>query len=102
MKPVAFAAEIMTVLENGRRNPPLSIVRFTQERGAASSFHRVVDTMKEVFHNRNILVTDKTKAHRMVETAKVELELRMKAAEEVDTDQKKASTRRTWFPHFRK
>lgn len=57
----------MTVIEHGKRNQ-LSIVRFTQERGAASSFHKVVDTMNAVFGNRNIIVTDKRKAKMMVRT----------------------------------
>lgn len=57
----------MTVIEHGKRGP-LSIVRFTQERGAASSFHKVVDTMKTVFESRHLLVTDKRKTKMMVKT----------------------------------
>ncbi|KAI1845008.1 hypothetical protein JX266_008801 [Neoarthrinium moseri] len=67
MKEVSFAAEIMTVIEHGKRNP-LSIVRFTQERGAASSFHKVVDTMHAVFSVRNLLVVDKHKIKMMIRT----------------------------------
>lgn len=67
MKEVSFAAEIMTVIEHGKRSP-LSIVRFTQERGAASSFHKVVDTMHAVFHSRSLLVVDKYKAKMMIKT----------------------------------
>jgi serine/threonine-protein kinase HSL1, negative regulator of Swe1 kinase len=67
LKEVAFAAEIMTVIEHGRKGS-LSIARFTQERGAASSFHKVVDTMRTVFGSRNLLVADKRKAKMMVKT----------------------------------
>jgi hypothetical protein len=67
MKEVEFAAEIMTVIEHGTRNQ-LSIVRFTQERGAASSFYKVVDTMKMVFKARNLLVTDRRKQKMMIKT----------------------------------
>jgi serine/threonine-protein kinase HSL1, negative regulator of Swe1 kinase len=67
MREVSFAAEIMTVIEHGKRNS-LSIVRFTQERGAASSFNKVVDTMVTVFTVRNLLVVDKRKIKMMVRT----------------------------------
>ncbi|KKF92623.1 Serine/threonine-protein kinase GIN4 [Ceratocystis platani] len=67
IKEVALAAEIMTVIEHGS-NRPLSIVRFTQERGAASSFHTVVKTTKEVFSRRNKLVTDRQKSRMMIKT----------------------------------
>ncbi|KAL2758585.1 hypothetical protein ACRALDRAFT_2040732 [Sodiomyces alcalophilus JCM 7366] len=67
IKEVSFAVEIMTVIEHGKRGP-LSIVRFTQERGAASSFHKVVDTLETVFASRNLVVTDKRKAKMMVKT----------------------------------
>jgi hypothetical protein len=67
LKEVSFAAEIMTVIEHGKRQP-LSIIRFTQERGAASSFHRVVDTMKMVFDSRHMLVADRGKQKMMIKT----------------------------------
>ncbi len=67
MKEVEFACEIMTVIEHGKRNH-LSILRFTQEKGAASSFHRVMDTMRSVFRSRNLLVTEKRKAKMMIKT----------------------------------
>ncbi|SPO00014.1 related to protein kinase Gin4p [Cephalotrichum gorgonifer] len=67
MKEVAFAVEVMTVIEHG--NPgALSLARFTQERGAASSLHRVVSTTREVFGARRILVADKQKAKMMIKT----------------------------------
>jgi hypothetical protein len=67
MKEVEFAAEIIAVIEHGKKQP-LSIVRFTQERGAASSFHRVVDTMRTVFDSRNLLVADKNRRKMMIKT----------------------------------
>ena len=67
IREVAFACEVMTVIEHGKRNH-LSILRFTQERGAASSFHRVVDTMSGVFTSRGLHVADKRKAKMMVKT----------------------------------
>lgn len=67
IKEVAIAAEIVTVIEHGKRQP-LSIVRFTQERGAASSFHRVVDTIRIVFDDRNLVVTDRNKQKMMIRT----------------------------------
>ncbi|KAK0733644.1 hypothetical protein B0T26DRAFT_30934 [Lasiosphaeria miniovina] len=67
LKEVSFAVELMTVIEHGKRNP-LSIARFTQERGAASSFHKVVDAMNSTFSSRALLVTDKRKAGMMIKT----------------------------------
>jgi len=67
MRAVAFAGEIMTVIEHGKRSP-LSIARFTQERGAASSFHKVVETLESVMRCRGMLVTDERKKRMMVKT----------------------------------
>ncbi|KAG6367284.1 hypothetical protein INS49_001471 [Diaporthe citri] len=67
IKEVHFAVEIITVIEHGKRNH-LSIVRFTQEKGAASSFHKVVDTMHSVFTSRGLLVQDSRKAKMMIKT----------------------------------
>ncbi|PHH87943.1 hypothetical protein CDD83_8211 [Cordyceps sp. RAO-2017] len=67
LKEVEFAAEVMTVIEHGKKQP-LSIVRFTQERGAASSFHRVVETMRIMFDSRHLVVTDKNKRKMMIKT----------------------------------
>ncbi|CAJ2504239.1 Uu.00g116330.m01.CDS01 [Anthostomella pinea] len=64
---VSFAAEIMTVIEHGKRSQ-LCIARFTQERGAASSFHKVVDTMNAVFSVRNLLVAEKRRVKMMIKT----------------------------------
>lgn len=67
MKEVAFACEIMTVIEHGRKFP-LSIVRLTQEKGAASSFHKVVDTLETVLKSRGMLVNDPMRRKMMVKT----------------------------------
>ena len=67
LKEVAFAAEVMTVIEHGKKQP-LSIVRFTQERGAASSFHRIVDIMRVMFDSRHLVVADKNKRKMMIKT----------------------------------
>ncbi|KAK3938408.1 hypothetical protein QBC46DRAFT_440550 [Diplogelasinospora grovesii] len=67
LKDVSFAVEIMTVIEHGKRSH-LSIARFTQEKGAASSFHKIVDTMHSIFGDRSLLVTDKAKAKMMIKT----------------------------------
>lgn len=67
IKEVHFAVEIITVIEHGKRNH-LSIVRFTQEKGAASSFHKVVDTMHSIFRGRDLLVQDSRKAKMMIKT----------------------------------
>ncbi|XP_044721651.1 kinase [Hirsutella rhossiliensis] len=67
LKEVDFAAEVMTVIEHGKKQP-LSIVRFTQERGAASSFHRVVETMRMMLDSRHLVVTDKNKRKMMIKT----------------------------------
>ncbi|KAK5626846.1 hypothetical protein RRF57_002562 [Xylaria bambusicola] len=67
MKTVAFAAEIMRVIEHGKRSQ-LCIVRITQERGAASSFNKVIETMDSVFSKRGLLVTDKRKIKMMIKT----------------------------------
>ncbi|KAH7158111.1 hypothetical protein B0J13DRAFT_650909 [Dactylonectria estremocensis] len=67
LKEVSFAAEVMTVIEHGKKQQ-LSIIRFTQERGAASSFHSVADTIKLVFETRSLVVTDRIKEKMMMET----------------------------------
>ncbi|KAI1806930.1 Pkinase-domain-containing protein [Daldinia bambusicola] len=67
LKEASFAAEIMTVIEHGRRNQ-LCIVRFTQERGAASTFNKVMDTMDDIFLARGLLIVDKYKTKMMIKT----------------------------------
>ncbi|KAI1379035.1 Pkinase-domain-containing protein [Hypoxylon crocopeplum] len=67
LKESSFAAEIMTVIEHGKRNQ-LCIVRFTQERGAATTFYKVINAMDEIFTSRGLLVADKYKVKKMMET----------------------------------
>ena len=69
MKEVAFAGEILTVIEHGNRNH-LSIARFSQEQGAASSFHKVVETLETVLKCRGLLVVDESKKRMMIKTVK--------------------------------
>lgn len=57
LKPVHFHAFLYSVLEHGRK-ANLSIMKFTQEKGAASSFYRVVDTLEAVLKERDMLVLD--------------------------------------------
>ncbi|KAK4162055.1 hypothetical protein QBC43DRAFT_90835 [Cladorrhinum sp. PSN259] len=67
LKEVSFAVELMTVIEHGKRNQ-LSIARFTQEKGAASSFHRVVDAINSLFQSRTLVITDRRKVGMMIKT----------------------------------
>lgn len=52
-----FHAYLYSVLEHGRK-ANLSIMKFTQEKGAASSFYKVVDTLEAVLRERGLLVLD--------------------------------------------
>lgn len=52
------------MLEHGRQ-ANLSLVRFNQDRGAASSFNKVVDTLQVVMKQRGILVEDPSRAKKM-------------------------------------
>jgi cyclophilin family peptidyl-prolyl cis-trans isomerase len=67
LKEVSFACEIMTVIEHRKRGQ-LSIARFTQEKGAASSFHKVVETVEAVLKTRGMLVSDDRKRTMMIQT----------------------------------
>ncbi|KAL4890745.1 hypothetical protein BDV59DRAFT_204216 [Aspergillus ambiguus] len=64
LRPVEFSAEFYTVLEHGRQ-ANISLVRFRQERGAASSFHKVVDTLYNVIKQRGLIVEDPSRARKM-------------------------------------
>jgi serine/threonine-protein kinase HSL1 (negative regulator of Swe1 kinase) len=57
----------MTVIEHGKRNH-LSIARFTQEQGAASSFYKVVETLETILNSRGMLVQDVPKKKMMIKT----------------------------------
>ena len=60
LKPVHFHARLFTVLEHGHKCR-LSVARFTQERGAASSFYKVVDTLEAVLKERELTVEDQAR-----------------------------------------
>jgi hypothetical protein len=64
LREVEFIAEFYTVLEHGRQ-ANLSLVRFKQERGAASSFNKVVDTVHMMLKNRGLVVEDPVRAKKM-------------------------------------
>lgn len=64
LREVEFTAEFFTVLEHGRQ-ANLSLVRFKQERGAASSFNRVVETVHTTLKRRGIVVDDPSRAKKM-------------------------------------
>lgn len=57
IKPVSIAVEMFTVLHHGRK-ANLSIARFTQEKGAKSSFERVIAALEKVLSSRGLLVLD--------------------------------------------
>ena len=55
IRAVEIAAEFFTVLEGGRR-AGLAVGRLVQERGAKSSFERVVGALEGVLRERGVLV----------------------------------------------
>jgi hypothetical protein len=57
---VHFHAYLYSVLEHGRK-ANLSLLKFTQEKGAASSFYKVVDTLEAVLKERDLVVLDAQK-----------------------------------------
>jgi len=57
----------MTVIEHGKKSK-LSIARFTQESGAASSFNQVLETMETVLKGRGLLLMDERKKRMMIKT----------------------------------
>ncbi|KAF1943109.1 serine/threonine-protein kinase-like protein GIN4 [Clathrospora elynae] len=66
IKPVSFVIELFVVLEHGCR-ANLCLARFTQTRGAASSFRKVVDIVEDVCRARCMLVEDEEKKASMME-----------------------------------
>ncbi|KAL4904701.1 hypothetical protein BDW74DRAFT_185562 [Aspergillus multicolor] len=66
LRPVEFSADFYTVIEDGRQ-ANLSLVRFRQERGAASSFNKVVDTLCMLMKQRGLLVEDPARAKKMAQ-----------------------------------
>lgn len=64
LRPVEFSAEVYTVLEHGH-HANLSVARFRQHHGAASSFHKVVDTLQMNLSKRGLTVEDPARAKEM-------------------------------------
>ncbi|KAL8716171.1 MAG: hypothetical protein Q9220_000076 [cf. Caloplaca sp. 1 TL-2023] len=61
IRPVCLAIELFTVLEHGRK-ANLSLVKITQEKGAKSSFERVVRALEGVLREKGYLVEDQRRA----------------------------------------
>ena len=67
IKAVHFTAELFAVLQHGQR-ANLCIARFTQTRGAASSFQKVVETLQMVLMAKGLLIEDEETWNEMCET----------------------------------
>lgn len=63
---MSFVIELFVVLENNKR-ANLCLARFTQTRGAASSFKRAVDVVEEICREKRMLVKDEGKKAAMCE-----------------------------------
>jgi hypothetical protein len=66
LREVEFTAEFYTVLEHGLEGN-LSVVRFKQERGAASSFNQVVEAVENTLKRRGMTVEDPVRAKKMTQ-----------------------------------
>ncbi|KAJ8117782.1 hypothetical protein OPT61_g1092 [Boeremia exigua] len=66
IKPVSFVIELFVLLEHGQR-AHICLARFTQTRGAASSFRKVVDIVEDVCRAKSMLVEDPGKQATMME-----------------------------------
>ncbi|MCJ1435618.1 hypothetical protein MMC27_004992 [Xylographa pallens] len=64
IKPVSLALELFPIFVRGRR-ANLSVGRFTQEKGAKSSFERVIAALEEVLGRRGRLIKEKKRARDM-------------------------------------
>lgn len=54
---ISLSGEFFTLLHHGRR-ANIAIARFTQEKGAKSSFERVMEALEEVLGEKGVLVVD--------------------------------------------
>ena len=61
---LSIAAEFHTLLHRGRR-ANIAIARFTQEKGAKSSFERVFEALEQVLKARGLVVEDKKMVKQM-------------------------------------
>ncbi|KAJ5742754.1 uncharacterized protein N7511_011155 [Penicillium nucicola] len=66
LREVEFTAEFYTVLEHGLESN-LGVVRFKQERGAASSFNEVVEAVENTLKRRGMTVEDPLRAKKMTQ-----------------------------------
>ncbi|KAJ5305753.1 hypothetical protein N7508_004768 [Penicillium antarcticum] len=66
LREVEFTAEFYTVLEHGLESN-LGVVRFKQERGAASSFNQVVEAVENTLKRRSMTVEDPLRAKKMIQ-----------------------------------
>ena len=66
VKPVSLVIELFVVLDHGRR-ANLCLARFTQTKGAASSFRKAVDIIEDVFQGKELLVEDEARKAGMCE-----------------------------------
>lgn len=57
------------MLERGKQ-ANLSLVKFTQEKGAASSFNRVVETMESVLDEADLALVDTDKRKKILKSMK--------------------------------
>lgn len=64
LKEVAFVCQLFVVLEQGER-ANLSIARFTQRKGAASSFRIVVAKVEDLLMGKGLMVSDANKRREM-------------------------------------
>ncbi|PGH08650.1 CAMK/CAMKL/GIN4 protein kinase [Helicocarpus griseus UAMH5409] len=71
IRPVEFSGEFFTVLEQGR-HVGLSLLHLKQERGAASSFYKVVDTLQAVLKPRGLLIEDLSRAKKMAKALELD------------------------------
>ncbi|KAK5064739.1 hypothetical protein LTR84_000573 [Exophiala bonariae] len=60
LKPVHFHAYLYSVLEHGRK-ANLSVIKLTQEKGAASTFVNIHEVLENNFRNRSLLVLDRAR-----------------------------------------
>ncbi len=65
IKEVSFVAQLYIVLVNGRR-AQLCLARFTQRRGAASSFRKIMERIQDVLGHSGLIVQDAEKKKNMM------------------------------------
>ena len=64
IRPVNLAVEFFTVLSYGRK-ANLAVARFTQEKGAKSSFERILGALEGTLREKKALVTEKKRWREM-------------------------------------